>query len=185
MRWLKIAYTAILWLLLFWLLIEEFYVYAAVIALLMLYLWVEPKERGTPEMPVATVSPDDEPERKDLKSCPPDGYVLLKRLSHGQKMKRRKLSSKMVMKAQKGKKDVETEIDAFNEASELYDYATCIVDHNLTDHLNRKLDFKNPADVALLKGPIGEEISQYMDDLNNFEADEEVGNSQTPSETSS
>lgn len=135
-------------------------------------------------MPVATVSPDDEAERKELKSCPPDGFVLLRRLSHGQKMHRRTLSSKVVMKAAKGKKDVETSIDAFNAAAELYDFANCIIDHNLTDKSGRKLDFHNPRDVELLKGPIGEEISTYMDELNNFELDANVGNSQTPSETS-
>lgn len=143
------------------------------------------REEGSRTMPVATVSPDDVPDRKELKTCPPDGFILIKRLTFGQKQHRRSLSSKLSMKAAKGKKDVETTIDAFNEASENYDFATCIVDHNLTDNLGRKLDFKNPMDVKLLKGPVGEEISQYMDDLNNFEVDEEVGNSQTPSETTS
>jgi len=143
------------------------------------------REEGSRTMPIATVSPDDEPIKKELKSCPPDGFVTLKRLSHGQKMHRRSLSGKLSMKAAKGKRDVETTIDAFNTATEVYDFATCIVDHNLTDHQGRKLDFTNIQDVQRLKGPIGEEISTYMDEINNFEADEAVGNSSTLSETTS
>jgi hypothetical protein len=141
------------------------------------------REEGSRTMPIATVSPDDEPVTEQLKTCPPDGFVMLQRLSHGQKMHRRQLSSKMSMKAGKGKKDVETVIEAFNTATELYDFATCIVDHNLTDKSGRKLNFKIAADVQMLKGPIGEEISTLMDNLNNFEADEEVGNLSEPSET--
>lgn len=123
-------------------------------------------------MPVAVVVL--EPERRDLKTLP-EGYVLIKRMSFGEKQQRRSFGSKMTMKAQKGSKDVNTEIDIFNEAAELYDFRVAIVDHNLDDISGRRLNFTNPADVKALDGRIAEEIGKYIDEINNFEDDDEVG----------
>lgn len=130
--------------------------------------------KGRSIMPVAVVQ--GEPERKDLKTCPPDGYVKIKRMTHGEKMQRRAFSSKMMMEADQRSKSMRGEIDLFNEQAELYDFAHCIVEHNLTDIDGRPLEFKNPKDVKLLAGQIAEEISQYIDELNNFEDSDEVGN---------
>lgn len=139
--------------------------------------------KGRSLMPVAVVQ--GEPERKDLKTCPPDGYVKIKRMSHGEKMERRAFSSKMMMEADQRSKSMRGEIDLFNEQAELYDFAHCIVEHNLTDVDGRPLEFKNPKDVKLLAGQVAEEISSYIDELNNFEDSDEVGNSSAESAPSS
>jgi hypothetical protein len=125
-------------------------------------------------MPVAVVH--EEPEHFDLKTCPPDGYVKIKRLDYGEKLARRKFMSKMEMEGSKGK-SVKTTFDIFNESAELYDMAHAVVEHNLTDKDGRPLVFTNPDDVRKIAGIIAEEIGTYIDKVNNFEEDEELGNS--------
>lgn len=136
------------------------------------------------EMPIAVAT--DVAEHKVLKTLPanPDvegpegeaGFVDIRRLSHGEKMTRRAINSKMTLKAGGRKQDAETVIDAFNEKVELFDFAHCIVKHNLQAKDGRLLDFKNPNDVKALAGHVAEEIQTYMDELNNFELDDEAKN---------
>jgi hypothetical protein len=138
-------------------------------------------------MPIAVAT--DVAERKELKTLPanpeiegPDGaagYVMIRRLSGGEKMARRAINSKMSVKAGgKGKNaDATTEINAFDERVDLFDFAHCITAHNLTDEKGRPLNFRDPADVKMLAGHVMEEIQTYMDELNNFELDDEAKNS--------
>jgi hypothetical protein len=141
--------------------------------------------RGSSTMPVAVAT--DVAELKKLKTLPADptvegpageqGWVKIRRLTYGEKMNRRSINSKMVVKSGKGKRDAETVIDAFNEKTELFDFANCIVDHNLTDSKGVKLDFRREEHVRALASHVAEEIQTYMDELNNFEQDDEAGNS--------
>lgn len=126
-------------------------------------------------MPIVVV--DDEGERKPLKTAPPDGYVILRGLTHGQKMARQQLNNKMVMKTRRGQKDIDTVLELFNEQTTLFDFAHCIIGHNLMDKDGREFNFKDPLDVKRLPGKVAEEISKLMDELNNFEDDEELGKS--------
>lgn len=120
-----------------------------------------------------------EPEHRDLKTLP-GGYVCIKRMNHGEKLTRQQFTSKMTMRTSgRGQAaSMESVIDLFKEEVSLYDFAHCVVDHNLEDVDGRPLNFKNPNDVKLLEGRVAEEISTYIDELNNFERDEEAGNSQ-------
>lgn len=124
-------------------------------------------------------------ERYDLKTAPPDGYVVIRRLSHGEKAERRMINNKLTMKAQKGKKDVDSSIDMFHANVDLYNFKHCIIEHNLQDKDGRVLDFSIAADVNKIDGRVSEEITTYIDRENNFEADEDLGNSSEPSEPSS
>jgi hypothetical protein len=144
-------------------------------------------------MPIAAARNDVEGERFDLQSAPPDGYVVLKRLSYGQKMFRRGLLSKAKMetgstgnnRAERRanvNKGVVAELELMNEKVTLFEFANCIVDHNLEFLANpqdassvQRLDFKNPEHVKMLDGRVGEEIDELITDLNNFEVDDEVG----------
>jgi hypothetical protein len=136
-------------------------------------------------MPVAVVTPDYEGDRFDLRSAPPDGYVILKRLSYGQQMTRRGLLSKARMETSgggnraerraRGDRGFAAEIELMNERVTLFEYAHCIVDHNLLDLNGEKLDFTNPAHVKKLDGRVGEEIDELINELNDFEVGEETG----------
>lgn len=127
-------------------------------------------------MPRATVNLD-ETIRKDLKTCPPDGFVVLKRLSYGEKLHRRQMVSKMSIQGSK-KKDFSGEMQLINELATQYDFKTCIIDHNLEDEVGQKLNFQQVQDIRRLDPKVGEEIDKYINELNNFEdeEDDESGN---------
>lgn len=119
-------------------------------------------------MPVAVITQPSE--RRELKSCP-GGYVVIKRMTYGQKLTRREMT-RMTVSAQRGsKKDVQAEIDAMQRKVSLWEFANLIEDHNLDDENGRKLNFQNSMDVDKLAGPIGEEIDTLISELNNFEDD--------------
>jgi len=130
-------------------------------------------------MPRATVTTDTV--RHELKSCPPDGFVILKPMPYGTKLGRSEQAMKMTMKTESGPRrrgqvqSTETEMQMLQRAATLLDFRTCIVDHNLTDENDQKLDLSNPAHFEALDPRVGEEISKLIDELNNWEDLEEEG----------
>lgn len=123
-------------------------------------------------MPIVVSS---QPEHFDLKTAPPDGYVVIKRMSHGEKIDRRALNSKMEMEVKRGSKDARSVVDLFKAELTYFDFAHCIVDHNLQDADERPLNFQNRADVRKIDGKVAEEIDTYIGRVNNFEEDEDAG----------
>jgi hypothetical protein len=123
-------------------------------------------------MPRATVSITDT-ERYELKACE-GGFVELRRLSYGEKMKRQEMSFGAAMKVDSGRKQhqsAEMTMDMAQTAATEFEFKNCIVDHNLEDEAGNKLDFKSPAHVHLLDPRIGEEIANYISDMNNAPVD--------------
>ena len=121
-------------------------------------------------MPRATANVG-ETEKHDLKSCP-EGYILVRRLTYGEKLQRRAMVSNMKIETQKGKQNFAGEMQLVNEQATLFDFQLCIVDHNLEDENGTKLNFSKMSDVKKLDPRIGEEIDTILSDLNNFEEDE-------------
>lgn len=124
-------------------------------------------------MPVAIANKKSE--RFDLKSCPPDGYVVIRRMKYGEKISRTQMSSAVTARTAKGK-NTEIDIDMLLEDTTLWEFANLVSEHNLTDKDDKPLNFKNPEHVRELDPVIGEEISTYIDKLNSFEEDEELKN---------
>jgi hypothetical protein len=114
--------------------------------------------------------------RYELKSVP-EGYVVIRRLTHGEKSERQMFNNKLTMKATRGRRDVDSEITLYNAKVDMFNFAHCITEHNLQDADDRLLDFTNPTDVNKIDGKITEEISTYIDKENNFEDDVELENS--------
>lgn len=124
-------------------------------------------------MPRATVSLE-ETERIDLKSCP-EGFIVARRLTYGQKLERRAMSSTASMEGRAGSsKNIKMMVDMMNVQATIYDFMHCIVDHNLEDEAGNKLDLSNQAVVKSLHPRIAEEIEKKLDAMNNFEEDDEV-----------
>lgn len=123
-------------------------------------------------MVVAVVN-EEETVRIDLKTLA-GGYVVLKRLSYGQKLYKKSLM-KMTVQGGKGR-DFAGELELVSEKAALFDFQHCVVEHNLEDRDGRKLDFSKIADVKKLDPRIGDEIGDAIDDLNNFEEDGDEGN---------
>ncbi len=152
-------------------------------------------------MPIATVDPNVTV-RVDLESCE-GGYVELRPLPYGKKLERRDKQAKMFMRArstptrtkgrmaQSSNDDAVMEFETANEWAVQFDMAYCVVDHNLTDTNEHKLDFANPMTFKSLDPRIGTEIEYAIADLNELE-DEETSedfqkrlleSSETPKET--
>lgn len=115
-------------------------------------------------------------EKFDLKTVD-GGWVEIRRMTHGEKQKRRSFNSKMKVNA-KSRRDIESEIETFNAQAENFDLQSCVVDHNLTymaDEVEQQLDFRNSVHVAMIDGIVVEEIATLIDKVNNFEDDEETG----------
>lgn len=126
-------------------------------------------------MPIATIV--DSTERFELKSCPPDGYVVVRRMTYGEKLKRQSMMTKFKMEMGRNKSDaMNMDVDLDQEKVSMWEFANLIVEHNLTDENEKPLNFKNMADIARLGPVVGEEIQTYIDKLNSFEEDDEVKN---------
>lgn len=141
-------------------------------------------------MPIATVDPNKfiRYELKTAKKNPDDpndedGFVMLRPLPFGMVLDRQDKTLSMRMKARrpqdrkkKGGEDELPDIDLKNlnrDATE-YDFKYCIGDHNLTDINGVKLDFSNPLIFSVLDPRIAQEISGYIDELNNPEDAEDA-----------
>src|SRR5687767_14544157 len=102
-------------------------------------------------MPRATVN-IAETQRFDLESCP-EGFVVLRKMSYGQVLQRQEMAMQMQMQAQRGKgSDGAARMDIKNMHQEVavFDFKTCIVEHNLEDDGGRLLDFRVGASTVLL-----------------------------------
>lgn len=131
-------------------------------------------------MPRATANIESH-EKRELKTCP-EGYVVIRRMTYGQKLDRMKHVGKLSVEMGKGQKTTRGEMDLLQKASTVYDFRNCIVDHNLEDENGNKLNLGQERDIDRLDPRIGEEISTLIDELNNFEDEEnELGNSSTAS----
>lgn len=120
-------------------------------------------------MPRATTT-GNETERFDLKTCP-GGFVVLRRLTYGEYLKRRQMASNMSVRAEKGQKDFEGVMELVNQKVTEFEFANCIVEHNLEDDDENILDFANPVNIRMLDPRIGEEISTRIDEMNQYEPD--------------
>lgn len=121
-------------------------------------------------MPRATVDATNT-EHYDLKTCE-GGFVELRRLSYGEKMKRQEMSFGAAMKVD-GKKNQSAEMtmDMAQTAAAEFEFKNCIVSHNLEDENGNLLDFRQAVSVHLLDPRIGEEIAGYIDTMNNAPVD--------------
>lgn len=132
---------------------------------------------GTPKMAVATIVESEV--RFSLNSCPPDGFVVIRRMTYGERLRRQGMMSKMRMDMgdRKTGGNPVAEFEMFHEQVSAWEFANLVVQHNLTDANNKPLNFKNVADVHRIRGQVGDEITQYINKINEFEEEEEVKNS--------
>lgn len=119
---------------------------------------------------VPTATRVDTTEDFNLKSLP-EGVVTLRRMTYGDKMARQQMASEMSIGSGKS---ASATVKMMNEKITLFDYARCIVSHNLTDENETPLDFSRASDVRRLDPRVGEEIELLIDKMNNFEEEDEA-----------
>lgn len=112
----------------------------------------------------------DQTERYDLESAKPDGFVVLRRFTYGEVVKRRSLT-KMSMNMEKGNKDFKGEMALASTEINNFDFAIAIVEHNLEKAEGVKFNFKIPSDLQFLDPKVGEEIEVLIAKLNDLSED--------------
>jgi hypothetical protein len=125
-------------------------------------------------MPRATRTEDTQ--RFDLKSCPPDGFVLLRQLSYDEVLERRDLAMHFEASDTTRGRRIASTLQAKMSQREVstFEFRHCIIDHNLEDATGRKLDFTNSSDIANLDPRVGQEIERYIRDLTQPPDEEET-----------
>lgn len=126
-------------------------------------------------MPIAVIGGS---ERFDLKSLP-EAFVVIRRMTHGQKLQRGSMSDKMRFVATKKSKDMQGEIDLMQRQIALWEWQNLIEDHNLEAYVNpndpsqgtRLLNLKDVRDIEMVDARVAEEISTRIGEVNNFEDD--------------
>lgn len=127
-------------------------------------------------MPVGTRK--TETVRRELKSCPPDGFVVLRQLSYDEMLERRDGGVKILMEQSPGRNvDSKTSMQIANRWSNQFTFPRCIVEHNITDDNNVPLDFRQTEMVFKMLDPkLGAEIEKYIDELNQEDESEDFTN---------
>lgn len=118
-------------------------------------------------MPNATVSTTTR--RVELKTCP-EGYVVLRQLPYGDWLYRSDIAMNMAMKGEAGAKKEELEMAMKTANAEVtkFEFSKCIVDHNLEDANEQKLDF-GANGLQQLDPRIGQEISEAISEMHEFD----------------
>lgn len=117
-------------------------------------------------MPKATV--DTSTERYDLKTCE-GGFVEIKRMPYGEWLTRSEIAMQTFFESQKGQKSFKGEMVMRNNAVTSFEFKNCIVNHNLEDADGNALDFRSPVALQVLDPRIGNEISEYIRELHEFD----------------
>lgn len=99
------------------------------------------------------------------------GWVTLKPMSYGQFLQRRDMAMKMGVSGQSAQRGVPEKLDVelIQAAVTQFEFKVCITDHNLEDENGRKLLLGEPADFQRLDPRIGQEISDLIDDMTQWE----------------
>ncbi|MGH9909819.1 MAG: hypothetical protein ACRD32_04190 [Nitrososphaerales archaeon] len=110
-------------------------------------------------MPKA-VSNTGETVRRELETLP-EGFVVLRKMTYGEMLRRRDLSLKVKAGAER---DPEFSLSSLSVT--VFEFEKCIVDHNLEDENGNKLNLSLERDVLRLDPQIAGEIETEIDKLN-------------------
>lgn len=132
-------------------------------------------------MPVATVD-SKQFERFELKSLPPDGFVMLRPLPYGMKLSRRSKATRMMMRSStQGRNAAQNqeqvfEVESMDEWAVAFDFQYCIGEHNLQNPDETLIDFSKNTHlkIRMLDPRVGSEIEKLLDKLNNDEDEESM-----------
>jgi len=114
----------------------------------------------------------------DLKSCP-GGFVVLRRMSYGEKLQRQTMSTEASLRGEG--RNQQMSLHMMNHRVTVFEFSHCIVEHNLEDENGQQLKFGDEQDVFRLDPRVGDEIAGHIDDMNNFEDTDEAKNSNSGS----
>lgn len=106
----------------------------------------------------------------ELKSLP-EGYVDLRRMTYGESVQRRAMM-KLQLESSGRSKNFSGELALASVNMTVFDFARCVVDHNLEDSTGRKFNLGSESDLVKLDPRVGQEIEVELAKLNDFEDEE-------------
>ena len=130
-------------------------------------------------MPRATIN-TAETTRSELTSLPKTdedegGFVELRKLSYGQILERRDMGAKIAIEGlgdtRSKEEDLKVTTEMIQKAVTEFEFKQCIVSHNLEDENGTILNFSNPNTVHALDPQVGQEISELIDEMNQWDSD--------------
>jgi len=121
-------------------------------------------------MPRATVD-ENATERYELETLP-EGYVVLKKMTFGERARVREMTLQASMSA-RGSDDSLKMMVSQVDVDE-YEFSHSIVEHNLEDANGNLLQFTRKGSVASLDPAVGAEISKLIDEMNSPKIDPKV-----------
>lgn len=118
-------------------------------------------------MPKATIDPTNSSKKVELNTLT-GGSVTLRHLTYGEQIKKQQMAAKMTFAA--GNNQMQGgEFEFFQRKVAEFEFATCIVDHNLEDAEGVLLNFSNAATLDSLDPRVGAEIASHISAMNNYE----------------
>lgn len=116
----------------------------------------------------AAVAMVNETQKFELKTLP-EGFVVLRRMTFGQIIQRRSLTKmSMILEGNKSR-NLTGELAMASKDVTLFEFAHCIVEHNLEDADGRLLALSDPRDFDQLDPRVGQEVEQLISTLNNLD----------------
>jgi len=109
--------------------------------------------------------------RRELKSVP-DGFVSLRKLNYGEVLARREMAQQFDVSETEGGKP-QGSIKVSQKGVAILEFSKSIVDHNLDDADDRRLNFNDPQDILKLAPEVAQEIERLINELNEFDLTEQ------------
>jgi hypothetical protein len=125
---------------------------------------------------VVKATVDATPVRFDLKTLE-GGYVVLRRMSWGEKLFRQENATKQAAVINEGGDKVrKLDIELLSRKVNEWEFANLITEHNLEIDDEIPFDFKRPGMFDKLDPKVGDEIASLIGDMNNYEETDQKGN---------
>ena len=116
-------------------------------------------------MPRATISTTAE--RFELKSLA-EAWVELRRMSYGKWLERSQMAMQIGIEAGRNNGGIRGNIEMLNRQVTAFELKECLVDHNLLDDNDEKLDLTKAANLDRLDPQVGQEIGELIRVLHEF-----------------
>lgn len=133
-------------------------------------------------MPRAVVDPSINQKRVELSTLS-DAYVILRQLTYGEQIQKQQMAAKMTFEGPgSGSGRGGGEFEFFQRKVAEYEFATCIVEHNLEDEEGHLLNFKVGSILDRLDPRVGSEVASHISEMNDYQEETDFlgGNSARP-----
>lgn len=132
-------------------------------------------------MPRAVVDPSINQKKIDLSTLP-GAFVLLRQLTYGEQIQKQQMAAKMTFEGPGSGSRGGGEFEFFQRKVAEYEFATCIIEHNLEDEEGNLLNFKMGAVLDRLDPRVGSEVASHISEMNDYQEETDFlgGNSARP-----